>query len=499
MEDTTTVIINRFDGGHAEDVRTENTNECETCDNYDVFSNPHMLKPYIDQVAETVSSGVVTDQKITDVDSMVILGVTEMIALGQNGSSDTSPTFFRKTSTSDITSPWQNYASAATSGSKVAGTLCVYKGKGYALGDTASAYKLVEWDGTSTVTDKGSLGGYAFPPARPFVHPEDNILYMGAANIISKYDGTTFTGTAFTLPNDKVIVSLTNYGAYLVIVCRPKNGVGNSTMYFWGRDTSLTTVQESIDLGSSQVNIVENVDNQLWVASSMTQVGNFGNILQNRLFLTIYAGGSLVPIKEVLLGSLFGTALNVIKRKMNNKIFFGFSNDTSIYCFGKNKAGRYFLSHNRGLPSGTSTLWGISFAGDIMWTAFDTALQANQLKRTVSLSESQTYNATSSYRTTINPNMSPAHRGRKKKLISIQVLVDDATTGATVLKYSVDGSAFTTCVSQSNASNIFKVEALAESTGTPFQDGIEYQFQVDTTGNVPIKEIRYRYQLMDTL
>lgn len=491
-----TSSLSRFDGGHAEDSRTTTTNECETCDNFDVFSNPHLLKPYIDTVAETMTSGTTTDYALTDVDSIIASGTVSLVALGRTSSGVNTPAFFRKDSSSDITSGWQYYASGVNS--VVSSSLVVYKGFAYCLGDSATAHNLQKFDGSAVATI-GTLTNtnYSTKVPRPFVHPEDNVLYFADGNIIGKYDGSSFTASAFTgLPSDKVIVSLTNYGAYLVIVCRPKNGVGNSTMYFWGRDTGLNTVQESIDLGSSQVNIVENIDNQLIVISTQNVIGNYSNIRQNRLIAKVYAGGALQPVKEILLSSSFGTALNTIKVKKDDKVYFGFSDDTSIYVFGKNKLGSWFLSHNRGLPTGTTTLTNFSIVGDFIFVAFNTAAQSNQFRRTLALSETVAYTATSTYRTTINPSMPLLDRGHMKKLHGIQIFTTDAASGTLTVKYSVDGSSFTTCGTQNNATGTYVIECLTEN-GSPFKDGREYQFQIESTGGLQIKEIRYRYELVN--
>jgi hypothetical protein len=489
--------IARFDGGHAEDVRTENTNECESCDNFDIFSNPHLLKPYIDTTPEVMASGVTVDFDLTDVNSIMVSGVPTLVALGRENSGSNKPQFFKKNSVSDITASW--VAGGIGLNNKVAGSLVVYKGKAYCLGDTTSAHNLQKYDGTSTVTTIGTLGGYGTPPAKPFIHPEDNFLYMASGNIISSWDDSTFTATAFTLPSDKVVVSLTNWGGYLVITCRPLNGVGNSTMYLWGRDTSLAIVQESIDIGACQVNIVENIQNELVVITSQSMVGSYSNILVNRLSAKVYSGGSLVTVKELLLSATFGSGLNNIKVKKDDRIYFGFSNDTSIYVFGKNKEGRYFLSHDRGLYTGTTTLTNFSIIGDFIWLAFNTSIQSRQFRRTLALSESQTYASSCVYRTTINPgNMPVSHRELMKKLYSIQVITGSATTGSVILKYSSDGGGtWTTCVTQANASGIYLVQTDTEATGSPFVDGRELQFEVTTTGNVPIKKIRYKYDVLD--
>jgi len=493
-------IQNRFDGGHAEDVRTENTNECESSDNFDTFTNPHMLIPYIDMVAETVSSGTLTDFSFTDVDTVNSSGTPYLVALAELSSVNDAPAFYRKSSSSSISASWQYYATG--SGHVDHNTLCIYNGLAYCIAhDNTPSHNLQKYDGVSTVTTIGTITntGYSSVVVRPFVHPEDNIMYMVDGNIIASYNVNTaiFTASAFVLPADKVGVSLTALGGYLVITCRPKYGIGNSVMYYWGRDASVTTLQESIDLGACQVNIVENIDNQLVVISSMSVVGSYANISQNRLTARIYAGGSLQPIKELTLSSTFGTSLNNFKVKKDNKIYFGFDFDTSFYVFGKNKEGRYSLGHSRALPPSATNLTGFSIVGDIWFVAYNTNAIGHKFARTLSIQESAAYVTSCVYRTTINPSMKISHRSHAKQLEGIQILVGESTSGTVLVKYSVDGSTFATVETQTNATGVITFEALGLTGGVNFLAGREYQFEVTTTGNTPVKEIRYRYSLLN--
>lgn len=489
------VILNQFDGGQAQDVRDFSTNKQETSYNFDIFTTPHYLRPYIDMVAETTVSGTITDYDITDVDSIIVSGTPTYVALGRTSSGFSTPRFFKKDSTSDITSGWQLYASGVNI--KVANSLVVYKGFAYCLGDTSSAYTLQKYDGASTVTTIGTTTGYnsAGVVPRPFVHPEDNVLYIGAGNVISSYDGSTFTATAFTLPDDKIIVSITSYGGYLAIACRPKNGVGNSVCYLWGRDTTLNTVQASIDLGAGQVNIVENLYNNLFFVISESSVGNYSNVVNNSMAIKGYAGGAVETIFEFQLSSSFGTALNNQKRKQNDFLYFGFTNDTAIYRFGKNKDGQYTLSHDRAYPSGATTIRGFSLSGDVMWLSFDTSGSSSLLYRTRVASESQAYTTTSTYVTTINPSMPIEDRYRHKQLQAVSISFTGGT--AVNLKVSVDGGSYTTIIS-SSATGEQVVEATNFNDSTPLPDGRELQFKIESTGNAKIKEVRYRYDVLET-
>lgn len=489
-------IINQFDGGQAEDVRTFAVNQHDSSFNFNIYDNPHYLQPYVDMVTETISAGTLTDYKITDVAVILFAGNANFVALGRQSSGSNSPTFFVKNSSSDITAAWVLKATGVNN--VVSGSLVAYKDFAYCLGDTGAATNLQKYDSNVTVSTIGTLGGYDTSPAKPFVHPEDNVMYMGSGNIISSYDpgrGTPFNATALTLPSNKIITSLTNYGSYLAIVCKPKNGQGNSTCYLWGRDTTLNTLQGTLDLGIGQVNIIENLGNLLIFVMTKGTVGGYTSVLNNMLTIKGYQGGAVEVIKEVALSSSLGTAVNNFKQKRNDQLFFAFSGDTAIYRFGKNKAGSYFLSHDMAYPSGATTLNGFSIIGDFMWINFNTLGVSNNFYRT---STASSYATTSTYVTTINPSMILSHRYNLKLMQVVAISFTNNSSGTVNLKVSYDGGAYTTLIS-STATGEQVIEADSNNTdSTPFSEFREVQFKIESTGNVKIKEVRYIYRLQNS-
>jgi len=493
-----TVLINNFNGGQAEDYRTFSTNQQTTSTNFDCLTDPHFLSPYRDQLLESTTSGTITDYAITDIDAIPFAGANTLVALGRESSVSSKPQFFVKNSSTDMSAGW--LAKAVGLNSVVQGSLVVYKDFAYCLGDTGAAINLQRYDSNVTVTTIGTSGGYGSPVGRPFVHPEDNVLYYGAGNIVSKYDGTTHTPTALTLPNNKVIVSICNYGSYLAIACRPKNGLGSSTCYLWGRDTTLNTLQGSLDLGPTQINFAENIGNVLYFVSSLNTVGAYNTVYDNRLIIKGYVGGAVTTIKTYILSSSLGTALNIIHAKRNDKIYFGFSNDTAMYVFGKNKEGDYFMNHDRGFPTTMTTLYGISLVGDALFTSYGTASTQFFLNRSQSnLEGTVLYTYTSSYTTTINPNMALEDRYRNKQLEAIGLSWTGTTTGSITLKVVVDGGSSITLLTSSGLSGEQYMDATVDSTGVAIPTGFEYTFTVESTGNQKVKEIRYRYTTLDTM
>src|ERR1700741_19589 len=216
------VTINRFDGGIAEDIRTTAKNQCQTSANFDIHTNPHKLIPYSDPIAETHASGPITDYAITDTAVINIGGTTPTVyGMGRRSAVSTNLAIFKKDSTTDITAQWT--AEVANGGTVSPGTFVNY----YDLTATEDRAYMVNgaawgvFDPPSTVTTAGSLvGPYTtnlYP--KPFRHPLDNTLYLGAANKVYKFDAVTYTSATVlhTLGTNFEIQSFTDYGNYLAI------------------------------------------------------------------------------------------------------------------------------------------------------------------------------------------------------------------------------------------------------------------------------------------
>lgn len=490
-------FLNQFDGGLAQDARTFSTNQYSDSANFDMLKYSHYLEPYVDLTNEAMGSGTIDDSRITDVSSMTTSGTTWIIGLGKGGAGSNNVRFFKKDSSSDVTTSWTSYATG--SASVVAGTLAVYKSKGYCIRDNSTQHILVEWDGSATASDvassSGILGGYGTSLPRPFEHPEDKVLYMASGNVVSKFDGSTFTPSAFTLPTDKVITSLTNYGTYLVIVCKPKNGAGNSTMYFWGRSTTITTAQAVFDLGVGDAQIVENIENNLVIVMTSSSVGSYSTTSTRYLYVKTYSGGTTPTLYTLPISSLVN--VNNLKMKFSENLYFGFGGDTALYRFGKNKDGAFSLNRDLAFPeSGIVTVQGISKIGDIFWLGYFDTNGVYKLKRSKSPSETASYSTEANFTTTYNPSMALDDRYRKKKMIAVQVSFTGATNGTGTLYLSVDGSAMKSCLT-STATGEQMLSTTAYTDGTKFKEGSEFQFKFTSTGNVKLKEIRYRYETLN--
>jgi len=506
-----TINITNWDGGQAEDIRTFATNESQESCNFDIFTNPHLLQPYPDSVTETLSTGTLVDFKLADVVEvdLSLYSSSGLIALGEEGAADSTPKFFSKDIQTNLTGDWTPRAISGLAGTVVKGSLVAYKGLAYALQQNSTSLYLIQLTNLTTVTHINTGGGAitATATAKMFVHPEDNILYLVAGSTIAKYDGSTFTTSTTQIPTNFTPTSITNYGTYLVIAGYILN---KSITYLWGRDMTINTFQGTLDFGEGRLNIIENLG-EILIGVKMNNIAGVNSsspmVIGNTFTIQIWAGGEVQDIKKISLGSTLYSTLMKVKNK--NRLFFAFKNTDCIYTVGKNKSGSWITSKDRYIfngatvpSSGSSQLLmfdNFTIIEDIMWSGFSSGASTGLFYRTkfTAGSPSTDYTATCSYKTTINPSMPIADRYDDKQLEAVQIAYTGASTGTTVLKYSVDGSAMSTIISDTNTTGEHMTPAYAQNDGTQFLSGKEFQFQIESTGGTKIKEVRYRYKKLN--
>lgn len=485
------IILNKFNGGHAEDIREPSTDKCEESLNFDVLTEPYKLNPRRDTEAETVSSGsfAMDTVRITDILVARVASTAKIVGIGKN----TSGSYTGFYSKSNIGDTFVLNAASVANAFEV-GSGIVYKNLAYAVDYNGSnTYRLLQLTDATTVTVIGSIT-YTKTGSEPvvmFVHPDDNYLYIIIGNTISVYTGSALSTASTTLPTGYYGTSSTNYGGYLAIVINPFVGTARPICYLWGRDATLNILQDSMDLGEGYCGIVENLDNTL--AFIMSPYNDFSSSFSNKLVAKVYLGGSVQTVKEVPVDVVDGK-VRITKIKKNNKIYFVTENGKCAWVFGRNKDGQYILAKDYFVANGNdAAISSLAFIGDYMFSGV-TVSGTYSLQKTSGTTTD--FDSTSSYKTLKNPSMPIADRGLDKILLKIQIIVTGASTGITRIKYSVDGSSFATVLSENNASGEQIYEASAQNDGDEFLTGREFQFQLETTGGAEIKEFRYKYETL---
>lgn len=489
-----TVVINRFDGGHAEDSRTFAVNQSESSVNFDIATNPHKLIPYSDPVAETSADGPMTDDSITDIAVLNVSSTPTIYGMGRASSGSQDVAIFKKNSTSDVTAQWTQVATNAND--LTPGTLIEYKDYLWFL---AGGSTWMKFTAPSTLAGISTLSGpYTtnFAP-KPFRHPIDDTVYIGVANIVYKFDNVTYTTptSVHTLATNFEIQSLTSYGNFLAIGGKYLTNSKRSAVYLSNRIIPNDGTQAVIDWGEETLAVLEEIEGTLIGISYTENVGSYTTRNKYKMIIKAFNGGRPVVIKEITTGTT--SDIRVWKAKTSDKLYFGFDQDNAFFVLAKNKAGEWYVCKDRYYnPSGTSitgSFTGISTIGDISFVSYSDGGTDGYLARQ---GTSSAYTLPSRYTTTINPKMDSADRSKKKKLKEIILSYTVSASNGSVAVYIYrDGGASKLALSRTqSATGEYVTKSYCFDDATQFDESLEFQFLLQTTGNVSIKEFKYIYE-----
>lgn len=491
-----TITLDNFSGGLAEDIRSHSTNVFNDAKGFDTLSFTHRLIPYGEQETESLSSGDITDKRISDI-IREANGV--LVAVGRNSSG--SPTvidLLDKDSDTDISSSWTSFTTLSGAGGYMKNSFAYYKNKYYVLDASLNLRRYDgSWSNVGTL-DTTTIWS-TMPIPRPIVHPMDDIMYLGAGQYMAKVNNTTYNDiTAVVIPTTHYITSFADYDSYLAIAAAYKYEGGKSRVFLWNRDTSLSTFTSNIDWGEGSLMILENLAGTL-VGISISDANfvsqpTYTVVKNKKLTVRALSGNQAIKIAEIEVSSDF--SLKNYKAVVGNKLYFSGDNADSLYVVQKKENGTIVFSKDRYINNGSTitTLNGLNIFGDYLFTMFDTGSTSGNFYRT---KVTPSYTSTSVYETTINPNMDLSDRTHKKKLKSISIS-KASTTGQLVIKYSADGSAYTTIATLTAGSKLV-LKATNESTGKPLADAYEYQFKIESTAGAQLTEVKYAYEVVPEL
>lgn len=485
--------VTNFDGGIASDTRNAEPNEFAIAQNFDVYSKMHKLIPYRDMENE---AGSMAQYAIKSVELFTDSGgVQNLFALG-NVSGQTYPQILEK-SVNIVTGTFATSTGGnSASGAVIAHTLLGYAKSGQLLymktsggntivgGYNPATNTLTETIGT--ITGTSSTGIYP----RPFRHPQDDIVYFGADNVVASLNNTSFTAAALTLPEGFTITSFTDFGIYLAITCAPKDQGGKSVCFLWGRDTSLTTVEEVVDLGEGAAMIGENVGGMIIFVSNVSQAGGSIIDIAPKITIRTYTGGMARVVKEIQWTGT-GTPTTLLKNfkaKKDDNLFFAckqfIENKTvnQLWVCGRNKRGQFFISPDRLINNDTAltgNVDGFSIVGDYLWAGYN---GDGSLKRT---DDSTNYTASCIYESPIFNSGDPA---KKKSFKGITVYTEPMpTAGQIVCKYRINAeTSYTTIFTNTTDNDIAHSAINIESTGAVLPEHKELQIQIISTGGAVV-------------
>lgn len=495
-----TVYLNRFDRGIVNDPRSQLEGAFKVVTNFDTLTSPRLLNPY--RSTEDGDSGASTSQK-----QNFCIGYTgsvyRLFGLGRQVSLARAAIEYKGLDELDDNA-WNTPANNESSSGSVEYNLFVfYKKTGMIYG--ASGTNMWKFDPSGGAWSDSYQTFSQAPTGQGLVHSKDDILYIPCGNLIATLNNTSFNGTALTLPSDLTITSISEYGNYLAIGCKPISNIGSSRVYLWDRDSSLTTISESIDWGAGNLQILEEIDGFL---VGISLLGNTTTSLVPRIIFKYYTPQGAVKFNEITgvsSGNL--TILNNKKQKFNSRIYF----QASISINGSMREGLWSVgrsspneplaviheqtpNNDTALSSGTSGLSGFFIVDDYIFQSYYT----NSTYALSKTDDQANYTASGIVETTINPNMSEQDRPKKKQLISAGLLYESLpANGQAILKYKVDGGSYTTVLTETTDSEI--VTERPDASGTSFTAGRDYEFRIESTGGAKITGLYYVYKVIPTL
>lgn len=470
------------------------------------------LKPYRDMETEALDGGaVLADQRLSSAIRFKCTGQAENIyALGQVSTTNQYPKFYVKSTTNSPSADFSSLANGEdTTGAVIPGTLIGYKGALYCLKTkSGSTYLVKHIHGVST-TEIGAVGLSSDSGVVPqmFIHPKDNKLYMASGYTAASYDGSTLSTRDFSTEHE--ITSLTHYGNNILMAMVAKNGSG-SVVAVWDGSVTSSVLVDVVTWGSDALMMIENIGDIVVGVSSMSVGGATDVAVVSNVTFRTYAGGNAQTIRTMESVGPLGSRVFPLKAKRNDSVYFPMSCylngvlTNQIWSVYKNSQGVLVIVPDRKplndteINQASEPFIGLSMIGDWMWVAWG-ATTTGSFYRT---NNSESYAATSSYTTLVNPGMSLEDFSKDKTLKQVTVRYGSPSSASMSFNvdYSVDGGTnYQTATSvTASTDKIGVIEATCQTDGSQYLSGREFILNLELTGDGEIYEIIYKYDVNNT-
>ncbi|HEC65752.1 MAG TPA: hypothetical protein ENI23_10680 [bacterium] len=508
--------INTFHGGIVNDPRDPRENTARIITNFDAVTNTWKMSPYRD--SEDGNSAASTD-KMENFAIALRTGTTySLYALGVVSGGGLAEISYKNLTTGSANdlddADWTATANNADGSGSTNFNLFVYYQNQDLIYGASAGTRIWTYDpggGGFTATEQALTYTNI---AQGLVHSQDDILYVPYDNKIASNNAGSWSTTAATIPTHFYITSIAEYGNFLAIAAAPLSGIGNSRVFLWNRDDSVSTFSESIDWGEGVIQVLDVIDGLL---VGISQVGGttiagpvFGSgFFEDRVIFRFYdqAKGA-IQFRE-LIGGANTTRLHIRKQKIDNQLFFLMSIELNgavragLWSIGRHDVNSPLAVVHERTPN-NNTAWttvsgdevdGFIIVGDFTFIANRDG-GVNGLSKT---NDSSSYTATSIYESKIfNTKDTDAGAGSslKKDLVGITVTTEPLpTAGKVVLKYAVDENigtdTFTTIFTNTTDDSISN----SGITDLP-KDYKEIQFRIESTGNAEITGLSFKEEVV---
>jgi len=460
-----TTKIQTFFGGITNDPRDRRENTCRVVSNFDIYTNPRKITPYRD--AEDGDSGAATRQP----QNFLIArrsgsGSSEVYNLLSFGITGGNVSINRKTIETGVTAfdfddaGWNTLTNGEGTGGAPAYALFVYykrMGRVYGAHGGTAIFTVDPADSAAFNNTELSLGYNRV--AQGLVHSKDDILYVPYDNKIAKNDGGQWTAEALVLPSQYFITSICEMGNNIAIAMAPTSGqqAGQSRVYIWDRNTSQTTLSETIPWEEGLLQVLEVVDGYLLgISIAGTVITRFRPRIQFRYL----SGNEVLGFRAELLMEIESTstvansiALPIAKQMKNGRLHFmmrvtiaGVRRE-GVWSIGK-VGEQWSLNHERtpindtaiSTHVSTAPLYTFYYVGDYLFQTYLDSADAFAVSKT---NDQSNFTATSIYESEVfNTGDASVYKSLVEATVTTEFL---PTAGQIILLYQIDeniGTAF---------------------------------------------------------
>lgn len=326
--------------------------------------------------------------------------------------------------------------------------------------------------------------------AQPVHHLADDVAYFFSDNKVHSLNNATWTSDVLTLPDNMYIVSACSHGNYLAITCNPKSTQnGNPVTFLWDRDSSLTTLNERIDMGEGAVKHIASLDGQLIAVVNFFTNNTYG-LNQGAVIIKRIVGNSSITIKTLPIDNT-SSVLYTTSFIKNNKLYFPAKlindGDTNMGIYAVDSLGRINLEV---IDADATSFDGIYCIGNLWWLAHSGDGSVN---RTV---VDGTFGTSSIYE---SQKLTGGDYDQEKKLIGVTVMFDPLpAAGSVTLKYRKnEETSWTTIFAHTTDNSISHGAINIESTGATLPVFKEIQFRIESSGGSIITGLKFKYQELD--
>lgn len=495
-----------FGRGMTNFLRSKDFDYARLISNFDIYSDPTLMSPYRDMTADIFAGSFAAS---TAQLCKFLAGPTEandatvQYALGVVSGTTRAKIFAKSTAAGG------NWNEATAGGDSNTGRnenlFVIYRDVIYGARNDSHIWSYAPLTQTFTTAAQALTYTQIF---QGLVHSKDDILYIpyysSSGSFIASFNGSIWNNTALTLPKDLIPISITEYGNYLAIACKPRRILSRtSVVYLWDRNATLETLSESINWGPESLEMIEEIDGELVGVSFYANTTSEAITLNSKMIFKSYSGGPPrarqfleIPLTSAIVNNNeLPTANNtdgvaLTKQKINNRILFFASvevNNTrhdAIWAVARLADGQLSVSIDRRINNDTALTSGepkgfFKF-GDYIVAGFE-----NNGTYTVNV----TINATTfSSQTSVYETLIFGESYLKFKLKSIGVMTAPMpANGQVVLKYRKDEETSNTTIFTNTTDNsLFHESINIESSGAALPQFRELTLRIESTGGAEV-------------